>query len=116
MEYQIALTDDMAYRAAVSGGFTYSKADWKTFKSRHAAEKRVLLAERTSATAVRPKAVFEILEFPDQADKDRMNLDIYRQGIDEIAAYLRSVKFSVDTTVQVNDVLLRIAELKSSLA
>ena len=42
-------------------------------------------------------------------------IETYEESINELRRYLNSSKFSVDTTVQTSDVIMRLDELKHDL-
>lgn len=42
-------------------------------------------------------------------------IDIYKVSIDELRRYMNSEKFSIDISVNKNDILLRLDEIQSAL-
>lgn len=52
------------------------------------------------------------MKLVEQRDRLREVVETYRDGLTEIDMYVRSPKFDIDNRVNVNDITLRINELK----
>lgn len=51
----------------------------------------------------------------EQVKEQAAIIDIYKVSIDELRRYMNSEKFSIDISVNKNDILLRLDEIQSAL-
>jgi hypothetical protein len=55
------------------------------------------------------------MKLHEQVKAQKLIIEQYEEGLNDLRCYLNSSKFHVDTTVQVSDIMLRLDEVKHEL-